>query len=212
VECTFLKIFIDIPVNAPSKMIFPHLRCLKFGVLDPGTHGGDDILLHLSLPALEELLVPLYHLTYSDFSLFLEESLPSLQRLALGREGSAFEFVHLDKWLRLVPTLTDLELFTEHSIFADDLFSTLADSPSGFLPNLRSLKIHHESSALSLSSYQSLLRALSTRHNRLSCFHLQALNEDESKPPADVYDGLRRLVADGMEIYIGSGNENYISV
>jgi hypothetical protein len=195
-----------------STMILPRLRCLKFGVLGPGVHGGDDILFHLSLPALEELVVPLYHITCSDFSLFLEESLSSLQRLALGREGSDIEFVHLDKWLRLVPALTDLELFTEHSIFADDLFSTLADSPSGFLPNLRSLKIQHQSSALSPSSYQSLLRALSTRHTRLSCFHLQALKEDESKPPADICDRLRRLLADGMEIYIGSGGENYISI
>jgi hypothetical protein len=92
------------------------------------------------------------------------------------------------------------------------LFSTLADSPSDLLPNLRSLKIRHQFPTLSSSSYQSLLRALSTRHTRLSCFHLQALRQDEPKPPADVCDGLRQLVADGMEIYIGSGRENYISL
>jgi hypothetical protein len=210
VECTFLNISIDFSVATESKMILPRLRCLKFGVLGPGTHGGDVILSHLSLPALEELVVPLYQITSSDFSLFLEESL-SLQRLA-GNSYKDIEFVHLDEWLRLVPTLTDLEFFTYRSIFADNLFSTLADSPSDFLPNLRSLKIQHQSPALSLSSYQSLLRALSTRHTRLSCFHLQALNEDEPKPPADVCDGLRRLVADGMEIYIGGRGENYISL
>ncbi|KAJ7924445.1 hypothetical protein B0H13DRAFT_1194275 [Mycena leptocephala] len=212
VECTFLDICIDIPVNAPSKIILPRLRCLKFGVFGPGNHGGDDILAGLSLPALEELVIPLYHLTYIGFSLFLEQSLPPLRRLALGNSYKDIEFVHLDEWLRLVPTLTDLEFFTYQSIFADNLFSTLADFPSDFLPNLRSLKIQHQSPVLSLSSYQSLLRALSTRHTRLSCFHLEALNDDEPKPPADVCDGLRQLVADGMEIYIGSGGENYISI
>jgi hypothetical protein len=209
VECTFINLSINIPPNTQSKMILPGLRCLKFGVLGPGTHGGDDILLHLSLPALEELLVPLYHLTDSEFSLFLEQSLPPLRRLALGSEYRDIEFIQLDEWLRLVPTLTDLEFFTEHSIFANDLFSTLADSPSDFLPNLQSLKIRHQSPTLS-PSYQTLLRALSARHTRLYYFHLQPLNE--CKPPADVYDGLHRLVADGMEIYIGSRNENYISV
>ncbi|KAJ7924452.1 hypothetical protein B0H13DRAFT_1194423 [Mycena leptocephala] len=212
VECTFFNISIDLSMATESKMILPGLRCLKFGVLGPLAHGGDDILLHISLPALEELVVPLYDLTPSGLLLFLEQSLPPLRRLALGSEYRDIEFIELDEWLRLVPALTDLELFTEHSIFADDLFSTLADSPSGFLPNLRSLKIQHQSSALSPSSYQSLLRALSTRHTRLSCFHLQALRQDEPKPPADVCDGLRQLVADGMEIYVGNRRENYVSL
>ncbi|KAJ7922928.1 hypothetical protein B0H13DRAFT_2655286 [Mycena leptocephala] len=212
VECTFLNISIDFSVATESKMILPRLRCLKFGVLGLGNHGGDVILSHLSLPALEELVVPLYQITSSDFSLFLERSLPSLRRLALGNSYSDIEFVHLDEWLRLVPTLTDLEFFTYRSIFADNLFSTLADSPSDFLPNLRSLKIQHHSPVLSPFLYQSLLRALSARHTRLSCFYLQALRQDEPKPPADVCDGLRQLVADGMEIYVGNRRENYVSL
>ncbi|KAJ7924453.1 hypothetical protein B0H13DRAFT_1706754, partial [Mycena leptocephala] len=50
VECTFLNIAIDLSMATESKMILPSLRCLKFGVLGQGNHGGDDSLLHLSLP------------------------------------------------------------------------------------------------------------------------------------------------------------------
>ncbi|KAF8212121.1 hypothetical protein K438DRAFT_1805997 [Mycena galopus ATCC 62051] len=68
------------------------------------------------------------------------------------------------------------------------LFAALADS-SLLLPNLRILKI----------------RCPSLKDNEL-------LHETQPRPNADVCNALRLVASDGMEIYIGDENDNYISL
>ncbi|KAF7338184.1 hypothetical protein MVEN_02043300 [Mycena venus] len=208
-KCTFLSIFIKVDLGDHKKQTFPNLRVLEFGVAgleNPG--GGDNILHHITLPALETLAVRLRDLSDSHFSLFLKRSSPPLRKLVLSGGVKGLQFIRLGEWLRLLPSLVDLEFYTVQSVFIDDLFSALADSSPQLLPNLQSLKIYHH--LPTPFSYQKLLRLLSAR-TQLVCFHLKGFSGYEPRPHADVRDRLRQLVADGIEIYIGSRTQNYIS-
>ncbi|KAJ6581673.1 hypothetical protein B0H19DRAFT_1369955 [Mycena capillaripes] len=205
-RCTFHCI--DLQDNIPDieNLILPNLRCLTFGRDDePSTASGDGILKYISLPALETLAIPLSVLTFDEFSLFLERSSPPLQKLILGAEyGGHPRFTKLDQWLRLLPSLTYIDLFR---VSMDDLFSALADSPSHLLPNLRTLTIRDPFSNQSYEPlYHTLLRALSARRTNLVCFHLTT----RVRPGSDFCDGVRELVKDGMEIFIGY-QYNFIS-
>ncbi|KAJ7343370.1 hypothetical protein DFH08DRAFT_872494 [Mycena albidolilacea] len=207
VECDFVQISINPSNYAEHKLTMPSLRCLKFG--DPDTedlyYHGDAILNHLTLPALKTLVVSLRKVSYADFSLFLKRSLPPLRRLALGSRNTNFQFTHLDEFLRLLPLLTHVEL--QQQVSELEIFSALAD-PESLLPNLRSLKIRSESTAFSASWFPSLLRALSARRSQLVYFQFESYYQPEANE--DVYKGLRKLIANGMEIRIGY-QEKYIS-
>ncbi|KAF7336750.1 F-box domain-containing protein [Mycena venus] len=208
VECYFLNVSIRIPAMAPERMLLPNLRRLKFGNADPDhPHGGDDLLDYLSLPTLEELAVPLIDIFPHKFSLFLERSLPPLRRLVLGCRDIQMPST-LNEWLFILPSLIDLELCTRGGPFADDFFSALVDSPSEFLPNLRSLKMQHH--YLTHSVLAHVPRVLSARRPRLVCFHLNASSAE--RPSPDVHDALLNLATDGMEIYIGNDRTNYVSL
>jgi hypothetical protein len=212
VELTLDNVITESDYKTTQKLVLPSLVCLKFGELPKLHHlsdsSADDILCHISLPALEILAIPFTTISCSDFSLFLKRSSPPLQKLVLDGGSNSFAFTELDEWLRLVPSLTHLEFLVRRETSTDkDLFSALADSASHLLPDLRSLTIHNASPSLSNSSWQTLLCALSARRSRLLHFKFTWC-----EPPADVCAGLRRLVADGMDIHIGSNYENLISI
>jgi hypothetical protein len=214
VELTLYSVITESDYKTTQKLVLPSLVCLKFGELPKLHHlsdcNADDILCHISLPALEILAIPLTTISCSDFSLFLKRSSPPLQKLVLDHGSNSFAFAELDEWLRLVPSLTHLEFLVRRETSTDnDLFSALADSASHLLPNLRSLTIHNGSPSFSDSSWQTLLCALSARRSRLLQFKFTYF---DCEPPADVCTGLRQLVADGMDIHIGSEYENLISI
>lgn len=131
------------PYQHDQNLLLPRLRSLTFGersrIYRLFRLDGDEILPYLSLPALETLIVPLHRMSTSDFSVCLKQS-PSLQTLILG-EGR-YTFVESEKWLRPVPCPRHLEMdmYTSDVSFLPDLYSSLAESPSDFLPNLHTLK------------------------------------------------------------------------
>ncbi|KAJ7876570.1 hypothetical protein B0H13DRAFT_2055059 [Mycena leptocephala] len=214
VELTLYSFITESDYKTTQKLVLPSLVCLKFGELPKLHHlsdsSADDILCHISLPALEILAIPFTTISCSDLSLFLKRSSPPLQKLVLDHGSNSFAFAELDEWLRLVPSLTHLEFLVRRETSTDnDLFSALADSASHLLPNLRSLTIHNASPSFSDSSWQTLLCALSARRSRLLQFKFTYF---DCEPPADVCAGLRQLVADGMDIHIGSDYENLISI
>ncbi|KAJ7666707.1 hypothetical protein DFH06DRAFT_1184552 [Mycena polygramma] len=198
VECTFHMSYCDPHYNGEI-IILRDLRCLKFGANINLLRSDAGILRYLDLPRLETLFVPLARIHYTVFSAFLERSSPPLQTLVLG-DACSLSFTELNECLRLVPSLINLEL---SGSCTDDILSELADSPSHFLPNLRRLRIQirHD---LSEESYLRLLRALSVRRARLACFTLTRFNGVLPEPCLDIRAGLRQLIADGMEISIGT--------
>ncbi|KAF7336746.1 F-box domain-containing protein [Mycena venus] len=206
VECNFHDISIHIPENTPDDLILPSLLSLKF------EGGGDDSLHHLALPALEVLAVPLVHTSSDALSLFLRRSLPPLRRLVLGNRYAEIWSHQLGELLRLLPSLAELELHT--SFFTDSLFSVFADFTSELLPNLRSLKIQNHSPEPFPLSHEVVLRALSARRPQLVCFHLRVSRADMLflDETTSVVDRLRYLAVDGMELYIGDDQTNYVSL
>ncbi|KAF7336743.1 hypothetical protein MVEN_02109400 [Mycena venus] len=201
VECGFHDISIHTPRDGPQKILLPSLRRVKF------RDYGDNLLDHLSLPALEELALSLTNTSPDEFSLFLKRSLPPLRRLVLGCRSIDISFIPLNEWLRLLPSLTDLQLRTVGSGFAGNLFSALADVPSDFLPNLRSLEIQNHSWNPFPLSHPNVLRALSVRRTHLICFHLRTRHAD---PSPDVLYRLQQLATDGLEISVKIDGREYI--
>ncbi|KAJ6515121.1 hypothetical protein C8R47DRAFT_503998 [Mycena vitilis] len=183
------------------------LRCLRFGEDIDGLGSDDDeILCCLSLPDLETLSLPLNNSSSTTFPQFLERSSPPLRSLTIGEGCGSLSFTQLNGCLLLVPSLTHLELF---SSCTNDILSALADSPSHFLPNLRSLRIQH-SQPTSEESYRRVLRALSVRHAQLVFFALQSEYGVPVDPSPDVRAGLQELVSDGMVICLGTRKRSLI--
>ncbi|KAJ6530329.1 hypothetical protein B0H19DRAFT_1273980 [Mycena capillaripes] len=187
VQCTFHQVS-TIADYGGKELVLPSLLCLKLrdttDLVDLNVFEcDDDILRHLSLPALPSLFLPLIYINASDFSLFLKRSLPPLQNLVLGTGCVLFGFSELDECLRLVPSLTDLELFVNEAT-SNDFLSALGNSPSHLLPNLRTLRMEQESPTE--SSYPRLLRALSVRRAQLVCFSFRST---AAAAPAEVLLG-----------------------
>ncbi|KAJ6525084.1 hypothetical protein DFH09DRAFT_1189040 [Mycena vulgaris] len=152
------------------------------------------------------------------FGDFLKRSTSSIKKLALHvRTSLVHNFEEqLVECIRLIPSLTHIELHGSKldKPIADALFSALSD-PSGFLPNLLSIKIGHFHVPLSNNSYDALYRALSLRHPPIICFELMwtsRCNIAENWLDVRLLAAFRQLLAEGMKIHIGSKHRNFISV
>ncbi|KAJ7774844.1 hypothetical protein B0H16DRAFT_1407893 [Mycena metata] len=213
VECTFNDIP-TIPDHGSVTEVFvtvPKLQALMFGKTTnlSELESHDDILCFITLPALTTLFLSLDFIAIDHFLLFLERSLPPLKKLGMGLGCLNCPFVELKKCLRLVPSLTHLEL----CIASTDLLLALASFPSDFLPNLQSLKIRHSFETVAIGTdavYQAILDALSNRRTQLRNFDFRG---DAIGPLAHkVYNALKQLCADGAEIYIGTDDYNLLDV
>ncbi|KAJ6516807.1 hypothetical protein C8R47DRAFT_405345 [Mycena vitilis] len=220
-ECTFDCMY---PVhcwddNDAEELELPKLRRLMFGQYPAQPNSDEEILMkNLTLPGLEALSLSFRGFTMDDFLAFLERSSPPLKELIIGDGTRAKTFPRLAECLRLIPTLTHLELWEvwqwqPNSPFVPDLFAALAGSQGrGLLPDLQRLVIHLFVSDIPDSSWSLLLRALSARPQ------LQAVrvNLDVAppalgsvKPGEEVLAAFRDLVANGKEVYIGIKDSTY---
>ncbi|KAJ7727227.1 hypothetical protein B0H16DRAFT_1779657 [Mycena metata] len=134
-------------------------------------------------------------------------SSPPLRNLALDDRRDLLRFSELHRWLQFVPTLTHLTLRTYHHSLAGDLIAALDRPPPEFLPNLQKLKIRQRGA---LDSYETLLRALTLRRDRITFCELEISDIDSDEPQGEVYEGLRELVASGMEINLGTKWANFL--
>ncbi|KAJ6523347.1 hypothetical protein B0H19DRAFT_1201903 [Mycena capillaripes] len=209
-ECNLHGSFANSDYDAPEKLVLPRLVSLEFGDVE-----GDSILTHLSLPTLQTFSVPFARIPSDTLILFLKRSSPPLQKLVIGRGdnilGMSFTLAELKAWLELFPSVTRLELYLscaqQHLIEA--FLSSLADSPSHFLPNLRSLKIQYPS-PLSTSEYWAVYRVLSRRPAQLACIEINcASSKNGASSRTAQVDRLQQLVADGMNIYIRDPSHNF---
>ncbi|KAJ7896385.1 hypothetical protein B0H14DRAFT_3612445 [Mycena olivaceomarginata] len=132
----------------------------------------------------------------------LKRSLQPLQELSL--DISASTDIPLREYLDLIPTILRLTLWCPNSYLAADLFAALANPPS-LLPNLCSLTIHvsgRASATFDSSAWWMLLRMVSSRHIQL---HILV-----KSPSSDVLAAFRELVADSVEVYIGTEERSLI--
>jgi hypothetical protein len=190
--------------SMPSeKLVLPALRRLIFeesaGWRDP----DNGILRYLSLPALETLSVSMN----DGFFPFLKHSSPPLQELILLAYGESG--VPIAECLRLVPALTRFTLLWPRARLVAESLAALGESPSPIVPNLHNLTIHLHSSNIIDSSWKTLLHALSARRNQLQVVHIGLEYEwlDWELGP-DIRAEFRQLVADGMQVYVGTSNGN----
>ncbi|KAJ7457953.1 hypothetical protein B0H11DRAFT_2062038 [Mycena galericulata] len=213
VECTLEGIsptFFPDSHNSADIIILPSLRRLNFwSILDSPSY--DKILRNLTLPALQTLALRMFAISLNDLIAFLKRSSPPL--LGLTIDASDSDFIHfLNDFPRLAPTLECLELYYPYPDAAKQLFALLSASPSHFLPNLRSLHVYANNYSLSISesTWTNVLHTLSIRRSHITDFKLKSRGR-LSEPPVSVLAGLRELVADGLEIYIGNKERNYIA-
>ncbi|KAJ7641668.1 hypothetical protein FB45DRAFT_1000253 [Roridomyces roridus] len=165
------------------------------------------ILRFFSAPHLEApgFAMPWNTQNSADIISFLQRSSPPLQTLVI--EDSEKEFRVFNDIIPLVSTISRLEFEWLEIPFATDLFETLAQHPSSFLPNLDSLKFHslHPFPPL---LWRSLVRAALARRKQLRSMRVTFASTVHVRVPPDVLGSFRTLSMDsGMDIFIGkSGN------
>ncbi|KAJ7484979.1 hypothetical protein B0H11DRAFT_2279268 [Mycena galericulata] len=170
----------------------------------------DGILRCLTLPRLKTLSLSMYVLHNDDHLLaFLKRSSPLLRGLVLGAGCDYDDLPRLVQCLRLVPTLTRFELKWLQDTALEPLFAALAQSPTHVMPNLCTLVIRLSSPAADCS-WEPLLRALTARRTQIQSIHVE-FDSTSTKPAANILAGFAELVADGMEVYIGTMDENFCS-
>ncbi|KAJ7133554.1 hypothetical protein C8R44DRAFT_900176 [Mycena epipterygia] len=205
IECTFDEIHYGETFN-PGVAVFIHPN-LKHLHLD----GDSAILLeYLTLPGLESLSIPDFEISYDGFLAFLIRSSPPLQSLSMMLSPAESADGVIQRVLRILPQLTDLNLsgnFSDASI----LLEALAGSPQESFPHLCHLTVrrftidHHQ--------YEELVSMLSARRashpSPMQSFTF-IFNGGRYRPAAHIIAAFQQLVADGMEIHIGPLHTNWI--
>ncbi|KAJ7678787.1 hypothetical protein B0H17DRAFT_1235131 [Mycena rosella] len=208
VECTFYRLF-TFPDSRARHLVLPTLRSLVFR-----GPSHDEILKLLTLPALETLSLAMITLSPKDFASLLKRSSPPLQNLIMGRQSDyrPLDFTQLDECLRLIPTLTHLELSMPGD-YPTPMFISLADSPS-LVPNLLSIQIGCPQGTICHHLYSALVRALSVRRARIVCcklrWHPGIVLASADEPNALILEALREFAAGGMQIQLGTKYRNYL--
>ncbi|KAJ6585588.1 hypothetical protein B0H19DRAFT_1110233 [Mycena capillaripes] len=162
------------------------------------------ILKHLALPALEALVIRGFDISSDELSSFLTRSSPPLQSLHVATRGAGMN----GNCLRSLSKLTDLALEHLETGIGEPPVVAMMATDHDFLPNIRSLTIrgwypdhHHRDESQNLTS---VLTARRTQLHSLWWWY--------DFPPDDcLLAKLRQLAQDGMNIYIGRHNHNYLS-
>ncbi|KAJ7482151.1 hypothetical protein B0H11DRAFT_2193269 [Mycena galericulata] len=194
-------------------VVLPTLRRLMFGKDGEFNYSDSGILKHLSIPRLEALSLSIR--SSANLLSFLKRSSPPLQKLVLGDGFNRTQnFDQLVECLRLVPALTHLDLGLWPMSRVEEIFAALAESPPHLLSNLRSLIIRlyfvNGHATFTLSSWNTLLRALSVRRTQIRVVHVTI--SESSKPTVDILAAFKELVAGGMVIFVGTEEQNFISL
>jgi hypothetical protein len=185
-----------------------------------------DILRYLTLPALKKLDISYLDISSENFISFLTRSSPSLQSFRLVMPDALMPLhPDLPEYLRLIPSLTKLELFCPSpdriTLATDDgnlflPFLEMLGSARNFLPNLSELTLRGY--IFEPEDYDTLIGALTARrasgYAGPESFSLifSDYNEagDDDAPDDDVIVALQQLVEEGMNIHIGPEDQNFI--
>ncbi|KAJ6487223.1 hypothetical protein C8R47DRAFT_518379 [Mycena vitilis] len=178
------------------------------------THNVEEILVHLTLPALKSLQIGSRGLRVDAFRAFMTRSSPPLKSLTMHWAG----YTEMQAICLPLSTLSELSLqghSEDVSGWPSDVFKLLAlSSPREFLPKLRRLTIRLPADRASAEDYQTLLAALSARRpshgSGLKSFRLELSWRDVGLRNPETVASFRELVADGMDIRITKGSINLI--
>ncbi|KAJ7769077.1 hypothetical protein DFH07DRAFT_806824 [Mycena maculata] len=210
VACTFNDIyyFDDIPTSlmvTQSSLKRLSFHGYPFGIdSEPLYSSSAYILQHFTLPALEHLSISCDEISRDDLCAFLARSSAPLKSLCI----STRDFYDVEHLLQLIPTVTDLYLWSQ-----DFAFSVITAIGSSFLPNIRNLMIYGNPVR---DEYAQVLRALSAR--RATGTALQSFKflwgwdwgKEQDDELSEIIAGMRQLVKDGMDIYIGPDSRNLV--
>ncbi|KAJ7457964.1 hypothetical protein B0H11DRAFT_2062073 [Mycena galericulata] len=214
VQCTFDSVkHIDRWANgihnqlSHGPLVLPNLRSLLFTA--PRRHSvpsNDSILTDLTTPRLEALSLSMHKVTGYGVLAFLKRSEPPLRELVLGDWFTSDDVTQLGECLRLVPTLVRFDVYWPFTGDEGAVFHTaFAESVLGSLPTLRSLTVRTNSddTIIPNSFLETLLLALSSRHTQIA--ELKIISSTWSSDlKEETRIGFQRLVADGMEVNIGT--------
>ncbi|KAJ7187154.1 hypothetical protein C8R46DRAFT_285195 [Mycena filopes] len=193
-----------------QKVPLPHLLSFADGRYGHNPSCVDPLLPYLSLPGLETLSLSLAEgFGSTEFALFLRANSPPLKKLTLvPDEEDDGDLPILLECFNLIPSLVHLKMH----IPGDNLLPFLsALAASHFLPHLSSLQLipTGDFETIPDTVYPYILRALQTRQTQLGYFKLRSY-EHSPRPPPDVCDGFRQLVAGGMEILLGADDQDLL--
>ncbi|KAJ7506844.1 hypothetical protein B0H11DRAFT_245017 [Mycena galericulata] len=220
VECRLENIRFSVRPVA-SLVVHSTLRSLHLGRYPKWhTHLNQEsthILRHLSLPALEHLSVSTLLIGLDDFFAFLTRSCAPLQSFGMvllndHLHGSNIKSL-VDRLLPIIPTVTDLDLsLTGYGV---DLIALMAALHSRLLPALRYLTVR--GAELGVAEWDQVLSTLCARraspHSPLCSFVLFCHGEPEQADghfTPEILQAVRQLVADGMEVHIGTETTNLL--
>ncbi|KAJ7364844.1 hypothetical protein DFH08DRAFT_930590 [Mycena albidolilacea] len=204
VECEFVYVYCrdgDLPISQP--LIHTCLQHLRLrGATDRSC--PENILRHITLPALETLHITDFNIPSADFTSFLARSAPPLRSLSI-----TANYDDLGADLRLVPSLTQLTLkcWGSYNYSIDILGSLAASQDSLLLPDLCDLTILGRFS----DYYDTLLRVLQNRCRPLASLRivLPSMTVDD-KPPDHILAALRQFAENGVRIHVGTEDNNFI--
>ncbi|KAJ7434805.1 hypothetical protein B0H11DRAFT_2116125 [Mycena galericulata] len=193
-------------------LVLPNLRSLLFTELGLSYPSNDGILRDLTIPRLETLSLSMY-VSGDDILAFLKRSSPPLRELVFGDGFTSDDVTQLDECLRLVPTLVRFDLYWPFTRDMGAVFNmAFAESVLGFPPNLRSLTVRtYSGDTIPNSFLEALLHLLTGRHLQITELKI-ILSTWLSDLKEGIRIGFQRLVADGMEVYIGTEAQNFISL
>ncbi|KAJ7604984.1 hypothetical protein FB45DRAFT_1069702 [Roridomyces roridus] len=185
---------VEVPLTCAS------LRDLRLS-LEPSGYGisSAELLLHLTLPALETLYVSQFNIDETEFLKFLIRSSPPLRLLYLWFQIDRVTVLSpgLVACLQTIPSLTDLELLTPLKC-SSHILDTLAATPA-LLPNLQNITIHGR--IRSAEGYPRVVNFLASR--RATMRRLRLVGVDEKSFFEAVGPGVREFVDDGIDIVVG---------
>jgi hypothetical protein len=186
----------------PQRLTHPYLRYLRLGDPDGYSHAAC-ILDHLTLPALEDLVIVDIDISDDDFIAFLTRSSPPLQSLYIAAQDQNMG----ETYLRLIPSLTDLTLECMKYNPALPVVETMTTNLD-LLPNLRHLATLRYYSI----EYDKLVIFLTVRRTS-GCTQLQSFQfilpyNSAAHNPDENTITLRRFVEDGAYLRWNENGES----
>ncbi|KAJ7486698.1 hypothetical protein FB451DRAFT_1227841 [Mycena latifolia] len=187
-------------------LVLPHLQYLKF-------HGNEHILRYVTLPALQKLFIPFLDprcVVLDLVQLFRRSAAPVHTLVVDDLRRRGWTPQETQECLSLLPKLAHFTLVDPLDASMDHLITALADA-SNLLPNLSKLQVRltHPRGPLG-AWYHKLPGVLAARRTQIRTVRIVWKRGLLEKPSEEVAVNLRQLVADGMEIHIGTTDGNLI--